>query len=67
LHFNIPALETVSLSLWKLARRTAREVLDDDVFGLAAQLSYYFFLSLFPAILLLLALASFFAPVEHHG
>ena len=37
-----------------------REVVDDDVLGLAAQLSYYFFLALFPAILFLLALASFF-------
>ena len=53
-------LETVSLSWSELARRTWREVLDDDVLGLAAQLSYYFFLALFPAILFLLALASFF-------
>ena len=44
----------------ELARRTWREVVDDDVVGLAAQLSYYFFLALFPAILFLLALASFF-------
>jgi membrane protein len=35
--------------------------MDDDVLGLAAQLSYYFFLALFPAILFLLALASFFS------
>jgi membrane protein len=53
-------LETVPLSWSELARRTWREVVDDDVLGLAAQLSYYFFLALFPAILFLLALASFF-------
>jgi len=53
-------LETVSPSWFELARRTWREVVDDDVLGLAAQLSYYFFLALFPAILFLLALASFF-------
>ena len=53
-------LKTVSLSWPELARRTWREVVDDDVMGLAAQLSYYFFLALFPAILFLLALASFF-------
>jgi membrane protein len=53
-------LDTARLSWWELARRTAREVMDDDVLGLAAQLSYYFFLALFPAILFLLALASFF-------
>ena len=52
--------DTVSLPWSELARRTWREVVDDDVLGLAAQLSYYFFLALFPAILFLLALASFF-------
>jgi membrane protein len=45
----------------ELARRTWRDAIDDDVLGLAAQLSYYFFLALFPAILFLLALASFFS------
>ena len=53
-------LEKGSLAWSELARRTWREVGDDDVLGLAAQLSYYFFLALFPAILFLLALASFF-------
>ncbi len=49
-----------SLTWRDLAARTYHEVVDDDVFGLAAQLSYYFFLALFPAILFGLALASFF-------
>jgi len=49
------------LSWLELVRRTWREVIEDDVLGLAAQLSYYFFLALFPAILFLLALASFFS------
>src|SRR3954469_20631713 len=53
-------LETVQLPSIEIPRRTWREILDDDVVGLAAQLSYYFFLALFPAILFLLALASFF-------
>jgi membrane protein len=39
-----------------LVRTTAREVLDDNVLGLAAQTAYYFFLSLFPIFL-------FIAPV----
>jgi len=53
-------LEARTLSWFELARRTSREVIDDDVLGLSAQLSYYFFLALFPAILFLLALAIFF-------
>ena len=53
-------LETVPLPWSEPVRRTWREVVDDDVLGLAAQLSYYFFLALFPALLFLLALASFF-------
>lgn len=48
------------LSWSELAARTWRESIADDVPGLAAQLSYYFFLALFPAILFFLALASFF-------
>jgi membrane protein len=48
------------LSWSALARRTWREIGEDDVVGLSAQLSYYFFLALFPAILFLLSLASFF-------
>ena len=50
----------MSLSWTELTRRTWREVVADDVPGLAAQLSYYFFLALFPALLFLLAVASFF-------
>lgn len=60
LAFPQDVLETVPVSWTELARRTWREVIEDDVAGLAAQLSYYFFLALFPAILFLLALASFF-------
>ena len=49
-----------SLTWRDLAVKTYHEVVDDDVLGLAAQLSYYFFLALFPALLFGLALASFF-------
>ena len=49
---------------WReLATRTGREFVADDGLGLAAQLAYYFFFSLFPAILVGIALASFF-PLE---
>ncbi len=53
-------LGELPLSWSEIAGRTWRDALEDDVLGLAAQLSYYFFLALFPAILLLLAIASFF-------
>ena len=59
--FHCRVLDTVPLSWAELGRRTWREVVDDDVTGLAAQLAYYFFLALFPALLFLLALASFFS------
>jgi uncharacterized BrkB/YihY/UPF0761 family membrane protein len=49
---------------WELLKRTAREVVDDDVLSLAAQQSYYFFFSLFPALLTLVSIASFF-PLEN--
>jgi membrane protein len=48
------------LSWAELLKRTAVETNEDDCLGLAAQLAYYFFLALFPAVLFLLALASFF-------
>ena len=53
-------LAPAHISWADLVRRTFRETIDDDCLGLAAQLSYYFFLALFPAILFLLAVASFF-------
>ena len=44
----------------ELAKRTVKDSIEDDALGLAAQLAYYFFLSLFPALLFIVALASFF-------
>ena len=47
---------------WRdILKRTWAEVQADNCLGLAAQLAYYFFLALFPALLFLVALASFFA------
>ena len=48
----------------ELLKRTAKETSDDNGMGLAAQLAYYFFLALFPALLFLIALTSFFANEE---
>jgi membrane protein len=44
----------------ELLKRTLKDSIQDDALGLAAQLAYYFFLSLFPALLFIVALASFF-------
>ncbi len=44
----------------ELAKRTVNEVMADNCLNLAAQLAYYFFLALFPALLVLLAIISFF-------
>jgi membrane protein len=54
----------VPLSWSQLLKQTFNETLADDVFNLAAQQAYYFFFALFPALLALLSIASFF-PVEN--
>jgi membrane protein len=45
-------------------KRTLKESYVDDILSLSAQLAYYFFLSLFPALLFLVSLASFFPVVN---
>ncbi len=49
----------ISLGWGELLKRTIRETQADNGLGLAAQLAYYFFFALFPALLFLIALASF--------
>lgn len=47
---------------WKdLTKRVWHEMNEDDVFGRAAQLSYYFLLALFPLLLFLMTLLGIFA------
>ena len=48
------------ISIRELLARTWREVNDDNCLGLAAQLAYYFILALFPALIVVVAIASFF-------
>jgi membrane protein len=49
---------------WReLARRTLADTLEDDCPGLAAQLAFYFFLSVFPALLFVVSLLGY-VPVE---
>ena len=49
------------LSWGELAKRVWAETNDDDIFGRAAQLSYYFLLALFPLLLFLTSLLGYFA------
>ena len=48
----------------ELFKRTLKETQSDNGLGLSAQLAYYFFLALFPALLFLVALAGVFASPE---
>jgi membrane protein len=50
----------VGISWRELIARTWREINDDNCMGLAAQLAYYFILALFPALIVVVAIASFF-------
>ncbi len=47
------------VSIAELAKRTAKEVIDDDCLGMAAQLAYYLALALSPALIVLVALVSY--------
>jgi len=49
----------IPISWTEIFKRTAGEVQADNCLGLAAQLAYYFFLALFPALLFFVALISF--------
>ena len=53
-------LVPVTLPWSEILKRTFKAAYDDNCLGLAAQLAYYFFLALFPALLFLLAIASLF-------
>ena len=51
----------VPFSWGEILKRTIRESFyKDNCLGMAAELAYYFFFSLFPALLVLVALASYF-------
>lgn len=55
------AMSLGGLSWKELAKRVYAETLDDDVLGRSAQLSYYFLLALFPALLFLTSLLGYLA------
>ena len=50
--------------LKEIARRTWAEILEDDVFGRAAQLAYFFFLALFPFLICVIASLSVFGVAD---
>lgn len=54
----------IPISWGELLKRTLAEAWSDDVLNLAAQQAYYFFFALFPAILAVFSIASFF-PVHN--
>jgi membrane protein len=47
------------LTAWELTKRTWRETNEDNVFGSAAELAYYFLLALFPMLIFLSSLVGF--------
>ena len=49
----------LGVPVFELVKRTIRETIDDDCLSIAAQLAYYFALALFPALLFVVALASY--------
>ena len=51
-------------SLKEVAKRTWAEILEDDVFGRAAQLAYCFFLALFPFLICVIASLSVFGTAD---
>jgi membrane protein len=55
----LPSLTAPNLTIFELIKRTVKETIDDDCLSIAAQLAYYFALALFPALLFVVALASY--------
>lgn len=55
----VPSLTAPNVTIVELVKRTVKEFIDDDCVGIAAQLAYYFALALFPALLFVVALASY--------
>lgn len=60
----MPMITRVPLRSSEIVMRTIHEIDDDNCLGLAAQLAFYFVLSLFPALLFLVALIGYL-PVEN--
>src|ERR1700720_3584844 len=57
--FSLRVVSTI-----EIAQRTWAEIREDDVFGRAAQLAYYFFLALFPFLICVIASLSVFGTAD---
>lgn len=55
-----------SVSWGEIFKRTLKEANQDDILGRAAQLSYYFLLSIFPLLVCLIAMLGFFSSTGEH-
>src|SRR5689334_22000858 len=68
-YFRKITISRIKVPLWglgglrwtELAKHVWNEANEDDLWGRAAQLSYYFLLALFPLLLVLMALLGIFA------
>jgi membrane protein len=58
------SLRLGEISSIEIAKRTWTEIREDDVFGRAAQLAYYFFLALFPFLICVIASLSVFGRAD---
>jgi membrane protein len=57
----MPAIVKPAAITWgEVLRRTWKEAWEDDILGRSAQLSYYFFLALFPALICIIAILNIF-------
>jgi membrane protein len=62
----MPAITKPKDVSWKeILRRTLKEANEDDILGRSAQLSYYFFLGLFPALISIIAVMSVFGHADY--
>ena len=62
----MPAITKPKNVTWKeIFRRTLKEANEDDILGRSAQLSYYFFLGLFPMLISIIAVMSAFGHADY--
>ena len=52
---KLPSIKPGGISWFEIIRRTWASAMEDDILGRSAQLSYYFFLAVFPDLICLLA------------